>query len=223
MNNIKNLKQIQSFVNQLKKGEPSVKSTGAKVVYISDDLYNVDGSSDDPKKIPNHEGENWNSLLQSYDIDGNCYVTNAHAPDNSSHPDFSVGGHMTTNSNGKVEDGGICYLMPLCSWHNNKARDGVNFTHTQTKMLELSGYMTDELPVTFKLRMPSEEPYVVLFHHEDEWKFENISSHKKNNLKEHVFHNYSKSQSISHYVIIERKQNEKNVGMTYGLIKSILP
>lgn len=200
---IKNLLAIQAFVKTLKQSR--LKSTGAEVVYFSEDLYNVDGSSNDPKKIPGHTGESWKALLISYGINANCYVTNVGAE--GSHPNFSVGGHMTTSSDGKVADGGICYLMPLCYWHNNKARDGVRFTHTATKMLKLSGYNLGELGVTFQLRLPSEAPFAVLYYDENEWKFKNISKEEANNLSKNVFETLSPSKKTPHYVLIERKKD----------------
>ncbi len=97
-------------------------------------------------------------------IVGNCYVTNPGGE--GSHPNFCVGGHMTIHADGGVVDN-TCYLMPLCSWHNNTARDGVAFDHAETRMLQLTGYDPGELRVTFELRLPSNQPYAVLFYHDN--------------------------------------------------------
>lgn len=121
-------------------------STGATFVEFAEPLYNVSGSTPDPEI----DGLSWKQLLLSRGITGNCY---ADAPDpgtGTSHPGFRVGGHMTPNSDGSVEIGGVCYLMPLCSWHNSTSRDGVPFDHSQTAMLQLSGYMQSE-PAAFFL------------------------------------------------------------------------
>jgi len=53
--------------------------------------------------------------------------------------------------------------MPLCSWHNGTARNGQVFQHTQTDMLELSGYMQGEPAATFLARMPGESPLSLVF------------------------------------------------------------
>ena len=84
-------------------------------------------------------------------------------PGGTTHPGFSVGGHVTPNADGNVPTGGDCYLMPLCSWHNSTARDGQVFQHTQTQMLELSGYMQGEPAATFLARMPGEAPLSLVF------------------------------------------------------------
>lgn len=207
MTKIKNLNQIKSFVELL--NDNHIESTGAYVVNFVNDLYNVDGSGDDPKRIPGHNGENWKPLLQSYGINNNCYVTNPNAE--GSHPDFSVGGHMTPNANGQVDHGGVCYLMPLCWWHNSKSRDGVRFTHDQTQMLQLTGYQLGEMRVTFELRLPNEQPYAVLFYHENEWKFKNITQLQSENLEEKVFNEISPNQTIYHYVLISRNRDEKTI------------
>jgi hypothetical protein len=117
-------------------------------------LYNVDGSKDDPKL-----GQAWKGLLKKNGIDGNCYVTHPPAKVGSTHPKFVVGGHMTPNKAGKVKPGGICYLMPLCGWHNSTARNEEPFEHEETRMLELSGYMERDLAETFLARMPGDAEF----------------------------------------------------------------
>lgn len=124
-------------------------STSAKPVDITADVYNVTGSSKDPKL-----GKSWKKLLKQYGIDGPCYVTNQEPdkPDTSHDKGTWLGGHMALTRDGKVETGGISYLMPLCAWHNSKARDRKNFEHSKTKMLELSGFMEGQTAFTFNMR-----------------------------------------------------------------------
>jgi hypothetical protein len=126
-------------------------STGARVVPYAGVLYNVEGSSDDPEI----GGDGWKQLLLDHGIDGDCYVTDPLPDrDGTSHPGFDVGGHMTPDAEGRVETGGICYLMPLCKWHNSTRRDRTPFEHDETEMLELSGYMQADIAATFAARMP---------------------------------------------------------------------
>ena len=131
-------------------------STGSRVVNYEGDLYNVKGSTDDP----DIDGHSWKQLLIRSGIDGDCYVT-APPPDRArtSHPGFNVGGHMTPNADGHVANGGICYLMPLCKWHNSTRRDGTPFEHEETEMLQLSGYMEGDIAVTFTARLPGDASY----------------------------------------------------------------
>lgn len=152
-------------------GSAGIQSTSATVVNFSGVLYNVDGSSPDPKI----DGESWKGLLLSYDIDGDCYVTNE-TPHGNSHPSFNVGGHMTPNSDGKVEVGADSYLMPLCSWHNSKARDGVPFEHDETLMLRLSGFMESEVAATFMARLPSQERHSIIYADDDRLKTADLSN-----------------------------------------------
>ncbi|MBN8809445.1 MAG: hypothetical protein J0I47_14590 [Sphingomonas sp.] len=161
--------QLREFVD--KYSGMRIQSTSAKVVTYTNGLYNVDGSTWDPKI----DGKNWKPLLEFYGIGGNCYVTSPLPTKPSSHPGFNVGGHMTQNDKGSVPTGGQCYLMPLCSWHNGKANDGVLFSHTQTKMLQLSGYMQGEAVATFLARLPSDAPLSLVFLDEDGLSYRNIA------------------------------------------------
>lgn len=149
----KEVEALSTFVKKWDRIE--IRSTGATVVDFSGDLYNVDGSSLDPII----DGLNWKQLLISRGINGNCYVNNVKAPSDSSHPGFDVGGHMTTNKDGKVSTGGTSYLMPLCKWHNSIYRNKMAFSHSQTKMLKLSGYMEGDVSATFMARMPTREKF----------------------------------------------------------------
>ena len=131
-------------------------STGAKIVDYAGVLYNVEGSTADP----DIDGANWKELLIRNGIDGDCYVIDPMPDrDGTSHPGFNVGGHMTPSADGHVPSGGICYLMPLCKWHNSTTRDGTPFEHEQTQMLELSGFMEGDIAATFTARMSGDAAY----------------------------------------------------------------
>jgi hypothetical protein len=131
-------------------------STGSDRVRYTGVLYNVSGSSADPKI----DGLGWRKLLISKGIDGDCYVTDPLPDeDGTSHPGFDVGGHMTPNADGHVSLGGDSYLMPLCKWHNSTARDGIPFEHDETEMLVLRGYMQGDLALTFAARLPGDDPF----------------------------------------------------------------
>ena len=152
-------KEAQLLIDFVRKHEGKrLLSTSAQVVDFSDPLFNVDGSSDDPEI----DGHSWRSLLREHGIDGDCYVTNVQPLGETSHPNFSVGGHMTINQDGSVPIGGECFLMPLCSWHNSKARDGIAFERTETRMLKLFGYMEEEPRATFSARLDSDEEFALV-------------------------------------------------------------
>lgn len=157
----------------------SLKSTSATVVNEAGPLYNVDGSKDDPL-VPG--SKSWKKLLEHYNIGGNCYVG---SPDTeNSHPQFSLGGHMTYNSSGEVEEGHSCYLMPLCSEHNNKKWDGTAFVLNQHRMLRLDGFMEKDTYHTFIARMDPLAQTVILNENEpDAWTVTK-SSEKYSSLKE---------------------------------------
>jgi hypothetical protein len=52
-------------------------STGAKVVDYKGGLYNVSGSTHDPKAVNEHRGRAWKALLIEYGIraESECYVS----------------------------------------------------------------------------------------------------------------------------------------------------
>lgn len=193
-----------------------VESTGAAPVDYSGVLYNVIGSTPDPKKVPGHYGEAWKQLLISYGIPATapCYVTNAGAE--GSHHDFSVGGHMTVNSDGSVPTGGTCYLMPLCYWHNGKKNDGVAFSHTLERVLQLSGYMQGELAATFQLRLPSPEPYAVLYFSDDRWRNQNLSEQQAESLRDDPIATLGIElgghDRVGYYVLFERDPETQSLG-----------
>jgi hypothetical protein len=131
--------QVRSFISQY--ADKKLFSTGATLVDFTGVLYNVSGSTKDPKAVRDHKGAAWKKLLMEKSpafAEAPCYVTHPPANQNSSHPDFSVGGHMTPNKSGKVEQGGVTYLMPLCKWHNSTSKNGIPFKHIRTKMLRLT-------------------------------------------------------------------------------------
>ena len=161
MNAVTTSELLAGFVERF--GNAGILSTSATLVNFTGNLYNVDGSSPDP----NIDGESWKGLLLSYGIESDCYVTNE-TPTGNSHPNFKVGGHMTPNSDGKVAIGADSYLMPLCSWHNSKARDEVAFEHSKTLMLKLSGFLESEVAATFLARLPSEERHSIVFTDNDD-------------------------------------------------------
>jgi hypothetical protein len=137
----------------------NIQSTSAAVVDYSGDLYNVNGSTPDPKI----DGKTWKRLLQFHGISGACFADTPAAPPGSSHPAFSVGGHVTPNASGDVPTGSSCYLMPLCYWHNGKGNDGKVFHHAQTRMLELFGYMQGEPAATYLARMGGAAPMSLVY------------------------------------------------------------
>ena len=160
------IERLTDFVERVPK--IGILSTKQVVVNYSGDLYNVDGSTEDPKDVDGYEDKTWKYILEQAAglADSNCYVTNSTPPDDTSHPTFSVGGHMTPNSDGVVEHGNDTYLMPLCHWHNNPARNGVAFEHEETKMIILSGYMQGETALTFMMRQidGSKQPFSCLLY-----------------------------------------------------------
>lgn len=148
---------LATFVSQY--SGVNIQSTSAQVVNFSGVLYNVAGSTPDPPI----GGVTWKQLLINYGISGNCYVTSPLPTTSTSHPQFSVGGHMTTNAAGTVPTGGHCYLMPLCFWHNSTSKNGVPFQHVNNDtMLQLDGYMQADLAATFIARMPGAAPLRVV-------------------------------------------------------------
>lgn len=193
---------MMEFVRSV--GTRGIESTGATRVNYTGGLYNVSGSTDDPKHVPNNNGVAWKQLLINYGINGQCYVTNANP--GGSHPDFSVGGHMTPNQNGVVATGGVCYLMPLCHWHNSTSRNGVLFSHTNSNMLRLSGYMQGELALTFQIRLPSSEPFALLCKKDGEWSYRDLSQAEAKS-----FDALPSAIRSEHYILIERVRGEETL------------
>lgn len=192
-------------------------STGATLVNFTKDLYNVDGSSDDPKI----NGLAWKKLLIDRGVDGDCYVTNVKPPQKSSHPDFSVGGHMTTNSDGSVAVGGVCYLMPLCSWHNSKARDGKAFSHEKTSMLKLTGFMQGDIAATFKARLNDGDVYSVVYPSDSELETQGLPAINFANIMDFRLQKQATNGLPPHYVLFKR--NEDNGRVYYVIEDAKLP
>lgn len=175
-------------------------STSAKKIYVTSDVYNVSGSTADPKI----GGKSWKQLLISNGINDDCYVTNHAPPSGTSHADFSVGGHVTKNSDGKVKTGDISYLMPLCYWHNSTRRDGKAFKHTQTEMLKLEGFMKGDTGITFMARISDgeDEPSRIIFETDDGWDFKKMDNIERQTLLENkVFQLFDTADRVSYFVI----------------------
>lgn len=183
-----------------------IQSTRSRIVDYPDDLYNVTGSTPDPKAIPGFKGYSWTRLLKSYPefYECSCYVTNTIIGIAPSHPRFDVGGHMTPNRSGIVDEGGVSYLMPLCKWHNNPARNGVPFKHTKTKMLELSGFMQGDVALTFAMRLNGTPKLLYLDPNSKRWHFKELSS-KSNNRIDVSIRLKSSLSSSEEYAIFERR------------------
>lgn len=184
-------------------------STGARIVHVKDVLYNITGSTDDPKEVRDYEGQNWKSLLiLKADLgDARCYVTNVPAPPVSDHDNFSVGGHMTTNPDGEVAVGGVSYLMPLCKWHNSTARNGDAYTHDESKMLRLTGFMEGETPATFMMRMPSDKSHVLLYFDQlsDSWKYNHVDSEQALAPKARLFSSMGGLATPKEFALFEKR------------------
>ncbi len=187
-----------------------LRSTGANIISYSGVIYNVDGSSDDPHQIPGSIGYSWKKLLLHYgigsdSIDNKCYVASPLPTGESSHPDFSVGGHMTENPSGLVTYGGISYLMPLCYWHNSTARNGVAFSLNNQVILELSGYMEKESAAMFALRLPSDKPYAALKLIGGGWHPVNLSGSELVDGNRKIIDEQENSQ---YYILFERNRSD---------------
>lgn len=209
----KNVRILKDII--ARSGEIGIKSTGASLINYTGNLYNVDGSSDDP----NIDGRNWKNLLTSHGINSPCYVSNS-TPNNNSHPGFNVGGHMTQNSDGHVLVGADSYLMPLCSWHNHTSRNGVAFTHEKTLMLRLSGYMQDEFVASFIARLPSEERFALIYRDNEEWKSLNLVDQQATDTKSGNLPEALLLCRPDQYVLLERVA--RNNGQYYIVNKSKL-
>ena len=213
MGNIAETKLLEKLVDRW--GDVGIKSTGAALVNYSGVLYNVDGSSTDPQI----DGSSWKRLLMNYGIDSQCYVNNP-TPNGNSHPGFNVGGHMTSNPDGSVETGTDSYLMPLCSWHNSKGRDGVAFTHANTLMLKLSGYMHSELTASFMARLPSEERFAIIYASGNEWKNANLTDNQASDAKSGELSEDVLMLKSGQFVLLERVGHDDD--LRYIVAKSQL-
>lgn len=196
----------QEFVNR--HSTAKLFSTGAKKIEFTGDLYNVSGSTTDPKEVPGHKGSSWKKLLiEVAELkDSSCYVTEP-PPEGKgkSHPGFNVGGHMTENSDNTVTNG-ICQLMPLCSWHNNKAQNELKYSVSKKVMVELTGYMEGDTAATFLSRsgieIASEQFGMAFFNFEEKaWQSTSID---KDALNSKAITTLSGTPGESCYIIFER-------------------
>lgn len=194
------LSNLQSLVDVWQVAGPE--STGARVVNYKGDVYNVVGSTGDP----HIGGLTWKQLLILYGINGPCYVNPSDAPGSSSHPAFSVGGHMTNRSDGYVPDGGNCLLMPICSWHNSTARDGQAFHHYETEMLELTGYYQSDFAASFVARLPDERPFSLIYASDEGWQAENLSAEQGEALVSGTWPDSLPGDMASYFVLLERQR-----------------
>lgn len=192
------LERVQDFFRRA--SQYGIESTGHRVINYTGVLYNVIGSTHDPEEVEGYEGSTWKNLLVNAAGlgDSPCYVTNEVPPNGTSHPNFSVGGHMTSNEDGSAPVGGDAYLMPLCSWHNHSARNGKAFEHTETKIILLSGYMQGELAATFELRRSgSPEPFSLLYLDDEDgiWKHKDLPEDEAVKIG---------SSSFTHHALLEK-------------------
>lgn len=181
-------------------------STGASKFTMSEDVYNVSGSTPDPPI----GDRGWKQLLIDRGINDNCYVTNEKPPAGSSHPKFSVGGHMTTNATGIVKPGGDSYLMPLCHWHNNPARNGKAFQHTKTEMLKLSGFMQGDTSTTFKARLGdgADAPSRIIFETDAGWDFRKLNQEERFLVEENKAFPLLDEKKSLRFVVIKRNDED---------------
>lgn len=200
MIDIPGMRLVEEFVKNLENG---LGSTGASTTPYSGPLYNVIGSTDDPKHVPPGNLA-WKQLLIDFGIgiwpNDRCYVTNP-TPSGNTHDQFNVGGHMTKDPNGSVLNS-TCYLMPLCKYHNGQNR--TSFSHSITPILQLTGYMKAEMLATFQLRLPSKDPYAVLYYDDSGWSYKNLSEDQVADLKASVFDKFEGEPNVKFHVLIKR-------------------
>jgi hypothetical protein len=178
--------QVRAFIKRY--SGIGLLSTGAELVEYAGKLYNVKGSTEDPKAVDGSRGASWKRLFDHYAdfSEANCYVTSPLPNEASNHPEFAVGGHMTPNSSGIVQPGGVTYLMPLCKWHNSTSRDGTAFSHAKTKMLKLTGFMEGDSAITFALRLENPHIHTILLHDpgNNAWAYKGLSVPEWQKIKE---------------------------------------
>lgn len=125
-------------------------------------------------------------------------------PDGNTHPQFNVGGHMTPDPEGYVAYGADSYLMPLCSWHNQKNRDGVDFKLRNSLVLRLSGYMMGEVAASFTARLPAKERFAIINTDDDEIKSINLSDKDEKNVEKGRLRESGLRYDPEKFVLIER-------------------
>jgi len=197
------LKVLRGLVGQWEQVMPE--STGANVVTYDGYVYNVIGSTNDPKI----GGHTWKGVLEHFGIGGGCYVDNPCAPVSSTHPNFNFGGHVTPNPTGVVPNGGNCLLMPLCSWHSKIAQDGRAYSHTATIMLQLTGYYQGEFAVTFMARMANEQTFSLIYATNDGWETKNLSLAEGDRVMAEDWAEVPIEKTPDFYILLERQQNTR--------------
>jgi hypothetical protein len=199
--------EVRAFIK--KYSDIGLLSTGAELVDYAGKLYNIKGSTKDPRAVDGSRGASWKRLFDGYAdfSDACCYVTSPLPEESSSHPEFAVGGHMTPNSSGIVEPGGVAYLMPLCKWHNSTARDGTAFSHSKTKMLKLTGFMEGDSAITFALRLENRNTHTILFlnRSSNAWAYRELSSSEKQSVQNNSVMPMSVDIHEQDYVIFEKR------------------
>lgn len=199
--------EIRAFV-ALNRGKV-LHSTDALIVDYPGVLYNVTGSTEDPKAVENHKGLAWKALLNQHSVfsGASCYVTDPLPNTGSSHAKFDVGGHMTPNPDGVVDVGADSYLMPLCKWHNSTSRDRKPFAHSKTKMLKLLGFMQGDSATTFGLRMRDTSTLLYLGPPSKDRAFKEIidSANKRNLIALHK--SIANFPNILEYAIFEKQDD----------------
>jgi hypothetical protein len=73
-------------------------------------------------------------------------------------------------------------------------------------MLQLTGYMQGELAVTFQLRLPSTEPFALLYRKGDVWSYKDLSALEARNLNSQLA-----TLGSDYHVLIERVHGEKTL------------
>lgn len=200
---------IANFVHAYK-GQ-FIQSTSAVVVNYSGVVYNVEGSTGDPKI----NGASWKGLLQANGINGPCYVT-APAAGGHTHDQFNVGGHMTLNADGSVLVGGSCLLMPLCSGHNSTSMNRTPFQHQATTMLQLNGYMQMDIALTFMARMDENIETSMIYKGVDQsWNLAG-TKHAAQNIKTLNLDAVGSSQAPEQYVTFHRVIENGKTGFRIG-------
>jgi hypothetical protein len=207
--------ELDRLVDIVGRGEgATIQSTGATVVSSAnypEVLYNVTGSTHDPAAVPGSRGNSWIGLLRGNGLGGGaCNVISPLSDEETSHPKYQVGGHMTENQNGIVPYGGDSYLMPLCKWHNSTSRDEVPFRHQGKNIIRLSGYMQGELAESFVMRFPSNYPMAMLYYDQglSEWNHKNLSNEEAAKIESGVD---SEAVEIGAHILFERQAAERGV------------
>lgn len=140
------------------KEKEGLAATGARKTKLSGPVYNVSGSGKDPKCIEGLRNAAWKTVMIDRGImpSAKCPGPPASKPD-TTHDDednFDNGGHVTKNKDNTVGPDKICYLIPLCDWHNHTSRNDTEFNWKgELDAVELSGYFECIPPQLFLAAM----------------------------------------------------------------------